>query len=221
MLRIALLFGFACLAGALLAQAPSALPQSSAASKAAPDAAFAAVSAGPHAIETRSATSTFDVSAITGAELYRELGKRGPTIGDRHFWAVTRWNVDWSYTYDRRPLACGVKSSSVRLDLAFTYPNWTARRAAPAALDATYESMLAGLKAHEELHADHGRAAAREIRELLASGFTDADCDALGRKINSRADAIIADYTERDRLLDWRSNHGDDTARFRRLLSVR
>lgn len=185
------------------------------------EAAFAALAVGPHVLEMRSSMPTYDVEGTSGGELYGELGLKGPHIGERRFWAVTRWHVEWSYVFDRRQGLCAVTASSVRLDLAITLPQWTTRGRASASLVQRFDAMLGGLRSHEELHADNGRSAAREIREFLSSGLSETSCDGLAATIDRRAQAIVADYSERDRVLDLQSRHGDDRGHFRQLLTAR
>lgn len=100
--------------------------------------------------------------------------------GPNGFWAYTRWYVRWT------------GSCKVSLEISYTMPQHTNRNAMPANIRAEWDNMIAALKAHEEQHGAHGINAARE---LVQKGCRNGD-------------AIVAKWSEQDRLYDRRTGHG-------------
>lgn len=67
-------------------------------------------------------------------------------------------------------------------------------------------------RTNEQLHADHGRAAAAEIDASLL-GFS-ADCQQLVSAANEQARAIMAAWGAKDRDLDQLTDHGRHPERY-------
>jgi predicted secreted Zn-dependent protease len=121
-------------------------------------------------------TAYYDVTGQTADELRRQMSKKGPN----GFWAYTRWYVRWSET------------CRVDLEISFTLPRLSDRNRVPLPLRSRWDSMLEKLIAHEEQHAEHGRAAAREVAA--------ANC--------KNARAIIKSWAAEDKAYDKRTRHG-------------
>ena len=119
---------------------------------------------------------TYTVNATTAAGLRQQMKLRGPG----GYWAYTDWYVRWTG-------GCRV---SVKIN--FTMPRHTNEAALDPALLRQWRAMVAALKAHEQLHADHGIKAAQEIERRRCAG----------------GDAIIKKWADQDKVLDKRTNHG-------------
>ncbi|WP_422030057.1 DUF922 domain-containing protein [Roseovarius sp.] len=100
--------------------------------------------------------------------------------GPDGYWAYARWYVRWS------------EACEVRLRIEYTMP----RHVNPALLDEplrlSWEKMVVALGKHEAQHGAHGVGAANEL--------VDAECH--------DADAIVARWSEQDRIYDRETDHG-------------
>lgn len=94
-------------------------------------------------------TVYYEVSGRTGADLKREMKRKGP----HGFWAYTRWYVRWT------------AGCEVSLEINYTFPKLAKRKKVPLTVRSNWDSMLRKLTAHEENHGGHGISAAREVAE--------------------------------------------------------
>lgn len=118
----------------------------------------------------------YTVSGTTPRELRRDMGRKGP----KGFWAYTRWRVRWS------------RDCKVSLQVTYTFPQLERREALPLPLRRKWDAMLRRLAQHEEQHAAHGLAAAREVEAARCKD----------------ARAIVARWSRRTKQLDIDTDHG-------------
>ena len=64
------------------------------------------------------------------------------------------------------------------------------------------------LAQHEAGHARIGIAAANEMQRQIHQLGVQTDCDTLSRAINSKAEAVVSDYREREKEYDRVTEHG-------------
>jgi predicted secreted Zn-dependent protease len=167
-----------------------------------------------HATQVDIATSTYSVSAQSGAGLVAAMAKAGPEWKGRRHWALTEWTVEWRYNYEISSGVCRLSRSRTQLRLKYTYPLWVDEALADANLQLNWQRMVAGLIDHEEQHAKHGRHAATDIQQLMQAGVAARDCQGLGEDINRRAEKIVGDYAALDGRLDVLTRHGATTIPF-------
>lgn len=100
--------------------------------------------------------------------------------GPNGYWGYTRWYVRWT------------NDCQVSLEILYTMPKHERPNAMSAHTRARWDKMIVALAAHEQRHGAHGISAARELVQ-----------------VNCRnGDAIIAKWSEQDRLYDQRTGHG-------------
>ena len=149
---------------------------------------------------------TTDRYAVHGTRM--EQLRAGLTRGPRGFAAYTAWRVDWRYTYAVSPSSCRVSSSTVRVEVRFTYPLWSERARGPAGLRTRWDRFLQRLRVHEAGHRLNGVRAGNEVSSLLAAAISRPTCAALGLAVDARAKTIVQRHARADKTYDARTDHG-------------
>ncbi|MBQ1782457.1 MAG: DUF922 domain-containing protein [Gammaproteobacteria bacterium] len=145
--------------------------------------------------------------------LWAAVARHSPISNDgRTFAGHTRWQVRWGYQYRIDGEHCEIIDVTTELNIVITMPELFAASAG-GGMDQLFAEFYRGLMAHEQLHADHGRAAAAEIDASLL-GFS-AHCERLTHSADSHAKAIADAWGAKDRELDRLTEHGRYPERFR------
>lgn len=157
-------------------------------------------------------TTYYEVTALTGPELIREMGRLGPADDDEpgeRYWAQARWRVQWNFNVDEAGGSCGVTSAVLTVRLDLTYPRWTNIADGPDYLrDHWNGPFMAATRKHELQHARHGTDAAEAIEAMLLGHERMASCDALIEAANQKAYAIIDEAQQNDVDYDAATRHG-------------
>ncbi|XZG69727.1 DUF922 domain-containing protein [Chitinibacteraceae bacterium HSL-7] len=126
----------------------------------------------------------------------------------RTFLGYTRWDVRWRFGYRQSDGQCAIRDVRTELDIEYTMPRLAdASRRIPAVQQA-FDRLYVPLLAHERGHAALAREAEQVIQRTLAALPPMPDCDALGAQANAEGKRIVADYAERNRAYDHRTDHG-------------
>ncbi len=120
--------------------------------------------------------SYYDIAGKTGRALKHQMREKSP----KGYWAYTRWNVHWTSDCD------------VAVTVRYTFPRIKDRAQVPLIIRKRFDRMLEKLVAHEEGHAEHGFAAAREIIAAECKG---------AKKITSK-------WAQEDKAYDKATDHG-------------
>lgn len=129
--------------------------------------------AAPNIVET---VTYYTVSGATLEALRQDMKDKGP---DR-FWGITRWRITWSNACD------------VDLAITITMPQLDFSAKLPDRERRVWRAMIEALYRHEQMHAEHGRQAAREILSTNCADPTE----------------VIDKWAARDRFLDLDTKHG-------------
>src|SRR5438874_708319 len=113
------------------------------------------------------AVEYYDVSGATPEEVRGRLSAAGPSGTDgRHYDARTEWQVRWHYPHQRDPSGCRTGDPDVELKIHYLMPRLDEATTSDA-VRRRWRRYLDALQAHEEGHADNGRAAARAVVDEL------------------------------------------------------
>jgi len=157
-------------------------------------------------------TQYYDISGQSHSELLREMARKGPSSGNKRYWAVTRWYVHYSFNFQPSASGCSVSTVQTHVNIEFIYPRWIDRAkwgsSTSQNMRRQWDRMCQALVAHEETHASHGIAAARQIEFDLQKLSNRTNCHTLRRDFENRAQRIIQHYKNADIQFDRRTHHG-------------
>jgi len=160
-------------------------------------------------INTR--TTYYDISGRSNRVLRREMSIKGPRFnnGSTRYWAITRWMVNWNAHYQpNNGYGCSISAIQTTVSIEFTYPRWIDRANARPNMGRQWDRMYQALVAHEETHASHGIAAAKQIEHELLQLSNYNNCNNLRQEAATRAQQIIQRYQRADVQFDQRTHHG-------------
>jgi len=156
-------------------------------------------------------TQYYDISGQTNSELLREMARKGPYSGRKRYWAITRWYVNYNFNFQPSEFGCSINTVQTNVNIEFIYPRWVDRARwghARQNMGRQWDRMYQALVAHEETHASHGIAAARQIESELQKLSSRNNCHSLRRDFENRAQRIIQHYRNADIQFDRRTHHG-------------
>jgi predicted secreted Zn-dependent protease len=138
------------------------------------------------------------VHGATARALRAELDAKGP-LGEtgRRGDGYTRWSISWTYGLDFAGGVCTASRINVDLSIHMILPRWEKASAPEPGLVALWNRYFAALRVHEDGHRDLAVSAAREVRRALARERGAADCEALKKRMNSKANSLL-DRLRRD-----------------------
>ncbi len=153
------------------------------------------------------AITRYDVTGATPEEVSQQMHTIGPidNTEKKHFSAVTRWNINWRYTYNRKSDACSISSVSVAVTVNYTTPRLVSN---DVSLNAMFDRYYANLMTHERGHAANGIEAARNIEKAIAAMAPLPTCEALGVAANELGRSLIAPANKKDIEYDAATQHG-------------
>jgi predicted secreted Zn-dependent protease len=162
----------------------------------------------PAGVTLRTSLETYPITAANLRDIRRELA-RGTAAFDGRRWAgVTRTNVRWNYRYRIVSGTCRLQSPRVELTVAITMPEWLPERESDEETKVWWRRYHAALLEHELGHGRIGADAAGRIARELGDGASSARCEELGRRVNDRGQAILADLRTRQIAYDTETRHG-------------
>lgn len=152
----------------------------------------------------------YDVSGTTAAELRTNLNSVRPTSKkDGHGYdGITRWFVNWRYTYRNGTLGCTIASVSSTIEVAITMPRLATNASVPAPLASAFTEYTEKLLLHERGHGQNGIDTARRIEDGIRVLPPQRTCGELGRAANALGDSLIKEGSRLDVEYDARTQHG-------------
>lgn len=154
----------------------------------------------------------YDVKGIDPAFIVDEMNAKGPediNSGDR-VWAHTHWYVEWRISYDEQNTLCRISDIKTSVKVDFVVPRWIDRDKAKPYMHEKWDAFYLALQKHEQQHAMHGVAAAREIETQLKAIGEKRLCSQIKKIAKPLADGIIKKHNDMDVTLDDKTNHGKD-----------
>lgn len=155
-------------------------------------------------------TTSFDIAGRTGADLLRELDKRGPKHGFlTRAIAQTRYQLNSGAEFKYARGVCSVVRPAVRLDITYIYPRLTG--SVPSSLRKRWNAFMAGVKKHEETHGRIARQMAVEAEQALSrlKARDDSGCTRIRSAMKRTVDGIVDKYEMRQRQFD-EAEHRDN-----------
>ena len=151
----------------------------------------------------RERTETYAVEGTSGAELYQSIGARGPKIdGDRRTIAHTNFELTWTRSYQPRGRSCVLAKAVPKLTIVTTLPR--AAGPLPSAVQASWQTFVAGLRRHEAVHGGFITDMVKAI-EAQSVGLAVADdpgCKKICVELTGRLAALAKAQRERSREFD-------------------
>jgi predicted secreted Zn-dependent protease len=144
----------------------------------------------------------YTISGRTTPELYASIGARGPELGGGRVIAHTTFKLTWTRNYQPQASSCVLVSAAPKLTIFYTLPKPSMQL--PPAVDAKWQTFIAGVAAHEKVHGGFIRDMVHEI-EKTSIGFTvanDPDCRKIRVELTKRLGDISARERQRNRDFD-------------------
>lgn len=145
---------------------------------------------------------SYSISGSTGIELYRSIGERGPKVGVGRAIAFTDFKLTWTRRYEPRDGGCVITTNKPKLIITTMLPKPSGNLS--PALGARWETFIAGVRAHERVHADIIVDMVRQIEDYSV-GLTvadDPDCQKIRKVLTQRLGALSQEQRRRSRDFD-------------------
>lgn len=148
-------------------------------------------------------TETYAIAGDTGRALYDSIGEKGPEVAGHRTIANTRFHLLWTRRY--RPQAdgsCRLAVAIPHLTVTTTLPK--APGDLPPAVATSWAAFIAGIRAHERVHARAIVAMVGRIAEF-STGLTapaDPGCRKVRAKLQAYLGKTIAAHKTQSRTFD-------------------
>ena len=150
----------------------------------------------------------FTIDGDTSLELSAAIDAKGPVGEDgRRSDGFTRWNMSWTFGLSTDDTGCIPGRVSVDLDIHMILPRWDTPPGADPRLIGRWNRYLAALRNHEDGHRNRAETAAGELRRALLRERA-PDCQTLENRLDSMANALLADLRKRQTAYDLETNFG-------------
>lgn len=145
----------------------------------------------PAAAQVTEVETTYAISGETGRALYESIGEKGPMVGGGRAVAHTTFDLKWGRDYVAEGNACVLKRVRKFLTITITLPKPSAPL--PAETEKRWRRFIAGIRAHEAVHAEYVRTMADEI-EAATLGFRQENDPACREIRDAIQPALVAAY---------------------------
>lgn len=148
-------------------------------------------------------TQTYAIAGVTGEALFDAMDRKGPKHGFlTRAIAQTSYTVDWELKVAPQAGTCRLIAANPTLNLTYTYPQVS--NPLPQALARRWARFMAGVRAHEEMHAriarDMVRAAGKSLAGLKLAN--DGSCNRVTLEAKRRIGAVYKTYEARQVAFD-------------------
>lgn len=152
---------------------------------------------------------TYTVTGTTASALV--AGMRAKSLHDRAgeaAFAVTTWDVTWSYGYRERTGTCEIQDLVVRIEVSVLMPSWDPPPGTDAGLVARWNRFIDALRRHERGHEQNGIDRAKDIRGRMLGLESRSSCPRLERAADAAGAKVIDAGQYWDRTFDDETDHG-------------
>lgn len=144
----------------------------------------------------------YAISGTSGAELYASIGEQGPKIGIRRAVAYTDFKLTWSRDYQPQGGTCTLVSARPKLVITYRLPKPSGQL--PAATRKRWETFIAGIRAHEQMH---GKIIIDMVKaiEMATVGLSvpdDPNCKRIREEMTKRLSLLSLEQRQRSREFD-------------------
>jgi predicted secreted Zn-dependent protease len=144
----------------------------------------------------------YAVSGSSAIELYRSIGEHGPKSRNGRAIALTDYRLTWTRKYVPEGGNCRLTTAVPHLTLITHLPKPSARL--PARTEALWNTIIAGITAHERVHGEIIRDTVTAIRaateDLAVPG--DSACRKIRVEVTKRVAALAAEMRRKNRHFD-------------------
>ena len=149
----------------------------------------------------------YDIHGKTLRDLRIDAHVNGPVSRDTTWFALTHYQIHWTYSYYRQPTLCRLTNVKMMVDIIVTLPRWVDSSDVDPAAEYWWANSSERVRSHEAHHVQLAVDGASEIRSLLMRK-TGSDCAQLARSANEEAAVILRHVAERQQDFDHQSRHG-------------
>lgn len=170
-------------------------------------------------VSIRERTLYYDVSGKTGAEVYKQMARKGPSRSDGkgHFIARADISFDFgkvdAYQWGNQ---CRIREADVVVNIVYRMPRWSGEKSASPAMKRAWGSFLAHVWRHEKRHGEIAKDAGYQMLRLMKSlsGNVNKQCAGMKETFEQRLKDIVARHNQRQAAFDG-SPWGDGGKAFR------
>ena len=135
---------------------------------------------------------TYAISGMTGIDLYRSIGDKGPKAGVYAI-AHTTFKLTWTRDYRPQPdMSCVLAVAKPKLVITYTIPQ--APRNLPHAVAESWARFIAGVEKHERVHGEQIVEMVRGI-EAFSRGLR-TENDPKCQKVRERLQARLKEFSD-------------------------
>ncbi|MDD2542199.1 MAG: DUF922 domain-containing protein [Desulfuromonadaceae bacterium] len=154
----------------------------------------------------------YDIGGYTFLDIRREINRRSPKrINNKLAIGWCSWQVEWNIHTRQRENRCEVAFVDTSVAISITLPRWRNYASAGVGMKEAWDLYYGSVQSHEELHASHGVAAARDIQRRLSELEGRSSCNSIQEEGRYLASRIIKENREKDVELDRVSGDDFDT----------
>ncbi|WP_062235670.1 DUF922 domain-containing protein [Aureimonas sp. N4] len=158
-----------------------------------------------HAIsgEIRERTTFFMVRGKSFDDLYRELGMKGPDLGqgERHA-GSTDVAFKANATYKPTTGGCGIAHAEVRLDLHTTLPRWSGPKNGSRETQILWKILRDDIATHEAEHSRIAKSWLKRIEATIRSLKPQPSCARMEALVNSETRALLKQHDDEQLAFD-------------------
>jgi predicted secreted Zn-dependent protease len=149
----------------------------------------------------------YDIHGKTLRDIRIDAHANGPVSRDTTWFAVTHYQIHWTYSYYRQPTLCRLTNVKMMVDIIVTLPRWVDSSDVDPAAVYWWANSSENVRTHEAHHVQLAVDGASEIRSLLVRS-TSSDCTLLARSTNEEAAVILRRVAQQQQEFDHASHHG-------------
>jgi len=153
-------------------------------------------------------TNYYSVTGATLPEIHRSLRQQRPWKERQPVDGWTEWRVEWRFSVAPGEGGCRLAGLGTKTIIQTTLPRWVAPTNAAPGLQNAWSNYVSALALHESGHAAVAFGAAAEIQKRLKAAPAGADCSTLTQTINNLGEQVLAEYRQRDKEYDERTQRG-------------
>lgn len=155
-------------------------------------------------------TKHYDVRGKTGAEVLRQINRKGP----RHGFLVraiaqTQYSLSYGYESVQTSKGCRINKARVKMEIVYVYPKLDGK--VSGRLATRWKSFLKGVRKHEEVHGKLARQMAAATEKTLLSTRVSGKrgCRKIKRVAKRNVDKVFKKYEQKQVAFD-KKEHRDN-----------
>jgi len=145
---------------------------------------------------------TYSISGMSGIELYRSIGEKGPKAGPGRAIAITDFDLKWSRDYQPRDGGCVLAAARPHLTIVYRLPRPSNKL--PAAVQPLWDTFIKGVEAHERVHGEMIIETVKKIEAATVGTFVanDPGCREVRKEVERRTVPPVEEQRRQSREFD-------------------